>query len=63
MTGIEEYARNYEKVSDALADKLATKALELDRAAPRSRKNIHAAQGGTVTKTAARFLQVENRCP
>src|SRR5687768_15003234 len=30
LTGIEEYARNYEKVSDALADKLATKALELE---------------------------------
>ena len=30
VTGIEEYARNYEQVSDALADKLAMKALELE---------------------------------
>ena len=30
VTGIEEYARNYEKMTDALADKLATKALELE---------------------------------
>ena len=30
VAGIEEYARNYDKVSDALADKLATKALELE---------------------------------
>ena len=30
VTGIEEYAQNYDKVTDALADKLAMKALELE---------------------------------
>src|SRR5687767_11896577 len=30
VAGIEEYARNYDTVSDALADKLAIKALELE---------------------------------
>ena len=62
VTGIEEYARNYEKVSDALADKLATKALELEsRRTALKEKYYTRLKSALSPKTAARFLQVENQ--
>ena len=62
VTGIEEYARNYEKVSDALADKLATKALELEsRRTALKEKYYGRFKSALSPKTAARFLQVENQ--
>ena len=62
VTGIEEYARNYENVSDALADKLATKALELEaRRTALKQKYYTRLKSALSPKTAARFLQVENQ--
>ena len=62
VAGIEEYARNYEKVSEALADKLATKALELEgRRTALKQKYYTRLKRALSAKTAARFLQVENQ--
>ena len=63
VTGIEEYARNYDKVSDALADKLATKALELEGAPHGAQAKIlrRASRRRCRPTTAARFLQIENQ--
>ncbi len=62
VTGIEEYARNYGKVSDALADKLATKALELEgRRTALKEKYYGRLKTALSATTAARFLQVENQ--
>lgn len=62
VTGIEEYARNYEKVNDALADKLAMKALELEGRRTALKEKYYARLKAELSaKTAARFLQVENQ--
>ena len=62
VTGIEEYARNYEKVSDELADKLAMKALELESRRTALKQKYYARLKAALSpKTAARFLQVENQ--
>jgi hypothetical protein len=62
VTGIEEYARNYDKVSDALADKLATKALELESRRTALKEKYYARFKAALSpKTAARFLQIENQ--
>ena len=62
VTGIEEYARNYDKVSDALADKLATKALELEtRRTALKEKYYTRMKTALSATTAARFLQIENQ--
>ena len=62
VTGIEEYARNYDKVSDALADKLATKSLELEtRRTALKEKYYTRMKTALSATTAARFLQVENQ--
>ena len=62
VSGIEEYARNYEKVTDALADKLATKALELESRRTALKQKYYARFKSALSpKTAARFLQVENQ--
>ncbi len=62
VSGIEEYSRNYDKVSDALADKLAIKALELEsRRTALKEKYYTRLKSALSPKTAARFLQVENQ--
>jgi hypothetical protein len=62
VTGIEEYARNFDTVSDALADKLATKALELEARRTALKQKYYARLKTALSpKTAARFLQVENQ--
>jgi hypothetical protein len=62
VNGIEEYARNYGKVNDALADKLATKALELEgRRTALKQKYFSRFKTALSATTAARFLQVENQ--
>jgi len=62
VTGIEEYARNYKNVSDALADKLATKALELEGRRTALKEKYYARLKGALSATtAARFLQIENQ--
>ena len=62
VTGIEEYARNYGKVTDALADKLATKALELEgRRTALKQKYYERFKTALSPTIAARFLQIENQ--
>jgi hypothetical protein len=62
VRGIEEYARNYGSVTDALADTLAQKALELEaRRTSLKQKYYGRVKGALSAKTAARFLQVENQ--
>jgi hypothetical protein len=59
---IEEYARNYEQMSDAAADKIATRALELEgRRHELKAKYYDRFKKVLSPKTAARFLQVENQ--
>lgn len=62
ITGIEEYARNFQNVSDALADKLAVKAIELERRRTALKEKYYA-QFKTALNApiAARFLQIENQ--
>jgi hypothetical protein len=59
---IDEYAKNYDKVTDDLADKLATQALELEsqRTALKT-KYYQRFKSALSARTAARFLQVENQ--
>jgi len=62
VTGIEEYARSYGKIDDALADKLATKALELEgRRTALKQKYYDRFKTAMSATTAARFLQLENQ--
>lgn len=62
VTAIEEYANNYQKVSDALADKLAMKALELEgRRTALKQKYYTRFKSELSPITAARFLQIENQ--
>jgi hypothetical protein len=62
VSGIEEYARNYGTVSDALADKLAIKALELEgRRTALKEKYYTRLKTALSATTAARFLQLENQ--
>ena len=59
---IDEYAKNYTQVTDALADKLALKALELEtRRTGVKQKYYERMKSALSAKTAARFLQVENQ--
>ncbi len=62
VSGIEEYAQNYTKVTDALADKLALKALELESQRTALKEKYYGRFKAALSpKTAARFLQVENQ--
>ena len=62
VTLIAEYSDNYTKVTDALADKLALKALELEgRRTGVKEKYYGRMKSALSAKTAARFLQVENQ--
>jgi hypothetical protein len=59
---IDEYAKHYTQVTDALADKLALKALELEaRRTGVKEKYYGRLKSALSAKTAARFLQVENQ--
>ncbi len=62
VTLIQEYADNFANVTDAVADKLATKALDLEsrRTALKS-KYYERFKSSLSPRTAARFLQVENQ--
>jgi hypothetical protein len=62
VTAIEEYARNFQNVSDALADKLALKAMELERRRTELKEKYYARLKTALNApTAARFLQIENQ--
>jgi hypothetical protein len=59
---IEEYARNYEQLSDEVADKLATRALDLEsRRQAVKAKYYDKVKKALSPKTALRFLQVEHQ--
>ena len=59
---ISDYAKNYEKMTDDIADRLATKAIDLEgrrrEATGKCYENVKKALGA---KTAMRFLQVEHQ--
>jgi hypothetical protein len=59
---IRDYADNYSQVTDAIADRIASKALDLEvrRSALKS-KYYERVKSALSAKTAARFLQVENQ--
>lgn len=59
---IREYANSYDKMTDALADKLATKSLELEARRTALKSTYYDRFKTKLSpKTAARFLQVENQ--
>jgi hypothetical protein len=59
---IEEYASHYEQMTDAAADKIALKALEIEgRRHELKAKYYDRMKKVLPAKTAARFLQVENQ--
>jgi hypothetical protein len=59
---IEEYARNFDKVTDEVADKLASKALDLEaRRQAVKAKSYERVKAALSPRTALRFLQVEHQ--
>ena len=62
VTLIQEYARNYEKMTDAVADRIASGALGLEgRRHALKLKYYERLKSALSPKLAARFLQVENQ--
>ena len=62
ITLIQEYAKNYEKMTDPVADRLAKGALDLEaRRHALKLKYYDRLKAALSAKTAARFLQVENQ--
>jgi sugar diacid utilization regulator len=59
---IEQYAKNFDSLSDATADSLATKAIDLEsRRRAAMAKCYDRVKKATSSKTALRFLQVEHQ--
>jgi hypothetical protein len=59
---IEEYARNFDKLTDEVADKLASKALDLEaRRQAVKAKSYERVKAALSPRTALRFLQVEHQ--
>jgi hypothetical protein len=59
---VQEYARNYLSLTDAVADQLATKALDLEaRRQATKAKSYERVKKALSPKTALRFLQVEQQ--
>jgi hypothetical protein len=59
---IAEYAKNYEKVNDELADRLASRALELEARRQELKGQVYQKVKKALSPlTAARFLQVEHQ--
>ena len=62
ITLIQEYAKNYDQMTDAVADRLARGALDLEvRRGALKQKYYDRLKMALSPKTAARFLQVENQ--
>ena len=62
LTLIQEYAKNYEQMTDAVADRIARGALDLEARRHALRlKYYERVKSALSPKTAARFLQVENQ--
>jgi hypothetical protein len=59
---IEEYARNFEKITDAIAEKLAARALDLEARRQAVKAKCHdRVKKALSPRTALRFLQVEHQ--
>lgn len=62
VTLIQDYAKNYEQMTDGAADRIARAALDLEtRRQTLKRTYYDRLKSSTSAKTAARFLQVENQ--
>jgi hypothetical protein len=62
MTLIKEYAANYDSLTDAVADKLARRALDLEARRQTLKSTYYDKLKTAISpKTAARFMQVENQ--
>jgi hypothetical protein len=62
VANIQEYAKNYPDVSDAVADKLMLKALDIDARRSTLLAKYYALMKSTLTpKTAAKFIQIEHQ--
>ena len=62
LRGIKEFADNYAALTDAMADTLATKALELETRRTALKQKYHARIKSELSpRIAARFLQIENQ--
>lgn len=62
VTLIEDYAKNYEQMTDAVADRIALGALELEARRHTLKQKYYDRLKATLSpKMAARFLQVENQ--
>ncbi len=62
VTLIQEYAKNYEEMTDTVADRIARGALDLEaRRHALKQKYYDRLESALSPKTAARFLQVENQ--
>jgi predicted RNA-binding protein with RPS1 domain len=62
VTLIQEYAKNYDQMTDAVADRIARGALDLEvRRNALKQKYYDRLKAALSAKTAARFLQVENQ--
>jgi hypothetical protein len=62
LKGIKEFTANYAKLSDAMADSLATRALDLEARRTALKQKYHARVKTELSpRIAARFLQIENQ--
>jgi hypothetical protein len=62
LKGIQEFASNYETLTDAMADSLATRALDLETRRTALRQKYHARIKSELSpRIAARFLQIEHQ--
>ena len=62
VRGIEEFAAGYATLTDAMADALATRALDIEARRTALKQKYHARIKAALTpRIAARFLQIENQ--
>jgi hypothetical protein len=62
LKGIQEFAANYATLTDAMADSLATRALDLEARRTALKQKYHARIKSALSpRVAARFLQIENQ--
>jgi len=62
LKGIQEFAANYATLTDAMADSLATRALDLEARRTALKQKYHTRIKSALSpRVAARFLQIENQ--
>jgi hypothetical protein len=62
LKGIQEFAANYATLTDAMADSLATRALDIESRRTALKQKYHTRLKAALSpRTAARFLQIENQ--